>query len=309
MARKQRLSPSLCKTVGAVVAIRKIRLTDERFYWLLVLPSLLIFLGFGVYPFISTLYLSIHSGSQFVGFSNYRSILGTQVVLLALKNTVIFVFGSVAIEFIIGFLSALIMSAAFRGRTAVRIASFLPWAIPIVVAGITFKFMLNDVGGIVNTLLLKMHLIDFPVAWVADKRYAMWTLIVADSWKSFPILAFLLLAGLQQLPRELYEAARIDGATSIKMFFFITLPLLKRVIFVALMIRTMQAVAYAFDIVYSLTKGGPGDLTQVLVSLAQKYSFQFMHFELGAAVAVLALLMGLALGGTFLFLLFRGARE
>ena len=122
-------------------------------------------------------------------------------------------------------------------------------------------------------------------------------------------MAFLLLAGLQQLPYELYEAARIDGASMLKLFFHITLPLLKRVIFVALMVRTMQAVAYAFDIVYSLTKGGPGDSTQVIVSLAHKYSFMFMQFELGAATAICALLTGLTFGGIFLFFILREAGE
>ena len=289
--------------------MRSFRVSDEQFYWLLSLPAIVVFLCLGLYPFMYTLYLSVHKGEQFVGFANYLTLFDRDIFIMALSNTAVFVFGSVCIEFFIGFLSALIMHTSFRGRTIVRIATFLPWAIPVVVAGIAIKFMLSDMGGIVNALLLKIHLIDLPVAWIAYKETAMGALILADSWKSFPILAFLLLAGLQQLPDELYEAARIDGASALKAFFTITLPLLQRVIFVALMVRSMQAVAYAFDIVYSLTKGGPGDSTQVIVTLAHKYSFAFMQFELGAATAICALLTGLLCGGIFLFLLLKGAQE
>jgi len=251
----------------------------------------------------------MQTNGQFTVLHNYVELLSSSLVRQAIRNTVIFVLGSVFLEFVIGFISALIMNASIKGRTIVRMISFLPWAIPVVVAGITFKFMFSDMGGIINTLLMKLRVIDFPIAWVADKKYAMWALIVADSWKSFPIIAFLLLAGLQQLPRELFEAARVDGATGIRTFIYITLPLLRRVIFVALMIRSMQAVAYAFDMVYSLTKGGPGDATQVLVTLARKYSFQFMQFERGATVAILALLTGLVLGGGFLVLILREAKK
>ena len=281
----------------------------ERFYWLLILPSLIVFLCIGIYPFAYTLILSMQTNGQFTVLHNYVELLSSSLVRQAIRNTVIFVLGSVFLEFVIGFISALIMNASIKGRTIVRMISFLPWAIPVVVAGITFKFMFSDMGGIINTLLMKLRVIDFPIAWVADKKYAMWALIVADSWKSFPIIAFLLLAGLQQLPRELFEAARVDGATGIRTFIYITLPLLRRVIFVALMIRSMQAVAYAFDMVYSLTKGGPGDATQVLVTLARKYSFQFMQFERGATVAILALLTGLVLGGGFLVLILREAKK
>lgn len=282
---------------------------EERFYQLLVLPSVLVFFCIGVYPFVYTLILSMQENGQFVGLHNYAALLSDSLVRQAIRNTVIFVLGSVFLEFVLGFIGALIMNASIKGRTILRMISFLPWAIPVVVAGITFKFMFSDMGGVINTLLMKLRVIDFPIAWVADKKYAMWALIIADSWKSFPIMAFLLLAGLQQLPRELFEAARVDGATSIRAFIYITIPLLKRVIFVALMIRSMQAVAYAFDMVYSLTKGGPGDSTQVLVTLARKYSFRFMQFEQGATVAVLALLTGLVLGGVFLILILREVKR
>ncbi len=288
---------------------RGIARSNERFYWYLVLPALTIFAAFGLYPFVRTLFLSVTTDSAFVGFTNYKRLFHDPVVLTAIKNTCVFVVGSVSIELILGFLAAFIMNRRSRSRPVLRVLSFLPWTLPVVVAGIMFKFMLNDVGGVVNTALVKVGLLQAPLAWTADKRYAMGALVAADSWKSFPILAFLILAGLQQLPEELFEAARIDGAGRIRIFLRISLPLLKRVLFVALMIRCMQGVAYAYDMVYSLTRGGPGDSTQVLVSLAQKYSFRFMEFHAGAAVAVLALLVGIAFGASFLTLIIRGRQE
>lgn len=285
------------------------RQAEERFYWLLVGPALVLFAACGLYPFIHTLLLSVQDAGRFVGFGNYTELLGESVVRQAIRNTAAFVVGSVTVELLVGLAAALFMNHPSRGQAPLRVVSFLPWALPVVVAGIAFKFMLNDMGGVVNAVLVGVGLLDGPVAWVAEKKYAMGALIFADSWKSFPIMGFLLLAGLQQMPLQLFEAARIDGATGSTIFFRITLPLLKRVLFVGLMIRCMQAVAYAFDMVYSLTKGGPGDSTQVLVSLAHKYSFRFMQFEKGAAMAVLSLVAGLTFGGVFLGLILREARE
>jgi multiple sugar transport system permease protein len=285
------------------------RQADERFYWLLVSPALILFGACGLYPFVHTVLLSLQSAGRFVGLGNYAQLLEESVVRQAIRNTGLFVIGSVTVELLIGFAAALFMHRPSRGQAPLRVVSFLPWALPVVVAGIAFKFMLNDMGGVVNSILVAVGVIDSPVAWLAEKKYAMGALILADSWKSFPIMGFLILAGLQQMPVQLLEAARIDGASGLTIFARIILPLLKRVLYVGLMIRCMQAVAYAFDMVYSLTKGGPSDSTQVLVSLAHKYSFRFMQFEQGAALAVLSLIAGLALGGAFLFLILREARE
>ena len=291
------------------LAIRKIRCSDELFYWFLLLPALLFFFGFGLYPFIRTFSLSTHSGGQFVGLSNYKSLLKDPLILKSIRNTAVFVFGAVGIELLIGLISAFIMNANYKGQRAVRVLSFLPWALPTIVVGIMFKFMLADIGGVFNFMLLRLGVIDFPVSWLAEKKSAMCSLILADSWKTFPMIAFMLLAGFQHLPNQLYEAARIDGASNIEIFFRITLPLLKRIFFVILMLRVMQTTAYAYDIVYSLTKGGPGDSTQVLVSLAQKYSFRFMRFEEGAAVAVLALSTELIFAGVFIFGIIKAAKD
>jgi multiple sugar transport system permease protein len=291
--------------------------SDEHFYWMLILPAALIFVTLGLYPLLSTIFLSFREcilsqpwrGEPYVAFSNYSFFFNSEIFWKATKNTIVFVVFSVSIEFIVGFFAAWVLNQDVRGKNFFRVATLLPWSIPIVIAGLGFRFMYNDIFGVINAVLLKVHLLEYPIAWLGDKRYAMGALIFADIWKSFPIIAFLLLAGLQQIPTDLYEAAKIDGASLIQLIFFITIPLLKRVIFIALIFRTMQAVSYAFDMVYSLTRGGPGDSTQVLVTLAYKYSFLFMQFGKGSTLAILTLLVSLTLGSVFLILLFRSASQ
>lgn len=291
--------------------------SDEHFYWMLILPAALIFVTLGLYPFLNTIFLSFHEcilsqpwrGEPYVAFSNYSFFLNSELFWKATKNTIVFVVFSVSIEFIVGFFAAWLLNLDTRGKSFLRMATLLPWSIPIVIAGLGFRFMYNDTFGVINAMLFKVHLLKYPIAWIGDNRYAMGALVFADTWKSFPIIAFLLLAGLQQIPTGLYEAANIDGASPIQSFFFITIPLLKRTIFIALALRTMQAVSFAFDIVYSLTRGGPGDSTQVLVSLSHKYSFQFMQFGKGSTLAILALLVSLTCGSVFIILLLKEARQ
>ena len=291
--------------------------SDEHFYWMLILPAALIFVTLGLYPFLNTIFLSFHEcilsqpwrGVPYVAFSNYSFFLNSELFWKATKNTIVFVVFSVLVEFIVGFFSAWLLNQYVRGKNFFRVATLLPWSIPIVIAGLCFRFMYSDTFGVINVMLFKVHLLKYPISWIGDNRYAMGALVFSDIWKSFPIIAFLLLAGLQQIPTDLYEAANIDGASPIQSFFFITIPLLKRTIFIALTLRTMQAVSFAFDIVYSLTRGGPGDSTQVLVSLAYKYSFMFMQFGKGSTLAILALLVSLTCGSVFMILLLKEARQ
>jgi len=291
--------------------------SDEYFYWMLILPAALIFVILGFYPFLNTIFLSFHEsilsqpwrGVPYVAFNNYSFFLNSELFWKAMKNTIMFVVFSVSAEFIVGFFAAWLLNLDSKGKSFLRMAILLPWSIPIIIAGLSFRFMYNDTFGVINAILLKLDLLKYPIAWIGDNRYAMGALVFADIWKSFPIITFLLLAGLQQIPTALYEAANIDGASPIQSFFFITIPLLKRTIFIALAFRTMQAVSFAFDMVYSLTRGGPGDSTQVLVSLSQKYSFQFMQFGKGSTLAILALLVSLAFGSVFIILLLKEARQ
>jgi len=291
--------------------------SDEHFYWMLILPAALVFVTLGLYPLLSTIFLSFREcilsqpwrGVPYVAFSNYSYFLNSELFWKVIKNTIVFVVFSVSIEFIVGFFAAWLLNLDTRGKSFLRMAILLPWSIPIVIAGLCFRFMYNDIFGVINAMLLKVHLLKYPVAWIGDNTYAMGALVFADIWKSFPIIAFLLLAGLQQIPTALYEAANIDGASPIQSFFFITIPLLKRTIFIALAFRTMQAVSFAFDIVYSLTRGGPGDSTQVLVSLSHKYSFQFMQFGKGSTLAILTLLVSFIFGSVFIILLLKAARQ
>jgi ABC-type sugar transport system permease subunit len=268
----------------------------------------------GLFPFIYTIVLSFYKYSEslgeklFVGFGNYHDFFTDSLFWKVLANSLIFATFTVAVEFLIGFASALLMNLGRRSKSFLRVITLLPWGIPIVVAGLSFRFMYNDTFGVINGILFSSHLLHYPIAWIGDTHYALWALMFSEIWKSFPIIAFFLLAGLQVLPKELYEAAEIDGASTIQSFFLVTLPLLKRVIWIALMIRSMQAVAFPFEIVYSVTRGGPGDITQLLVTLAYKYSFIFMELGKGTTLAILALLTELMLGGVFFFFLLKRER-
>lgn len=300
-----------------VQILRRWARSDEIFYWALLLPSILLFFALALYPLLNTIQLSFHqyilsqpwSGRPFVGIQNYLYLLGTNVFWTALKNTLIFMFFSVLLEFVIGFFAALMANRDVKSVGLIRAGMLLPWSIPIVVAALCFAFMYNDIFGIINSWFLKLHLIDMPIAWTGDSRYAMGALILADTWKSFPLIAFLLLAGLQPISSDIYEAAKVDGASAIQSFFLITIPLLKRIILIVLAFRSMQAIAFSFDMVYVLTKGGPGDTTQVLATMAYKYSFGFLQFGKGSAFAILTLAMTALVGAIFLIPLLRMSDE
>ena len=190
-----------------------------------------------------------------------------------LGNTLIFVTASVSCEMILGLLIALIINRSFRGRGLFRAAVLIPWAIPTVVASQMWRFINNDYYGLLNYILFGSTLAAYR-AWLADPLFAMGAMIAADVWKTSAFAALILLAGLQTIPEELYEAARMDGATAWQRFTRITLPLLMPAFLIALLFRTMDAFR-VFDLVFVMTQGGPADSTDVL----QFYGYKKMFAE------------------------------
>nr|WP_231967808.1 sugar ABC transporter permease [Thermanaeromonas toyohensis] len=218
------------------------------------------------------------------------SLLRDSRFLSATTNTFTFTLVSVALELILGLSLALLMHKSYRGRGLVRAAALVPWAIPTVISAMMWKFLYNDQLGAINDILLRLKIIPAYQAWLGSEKTALAAAIIADVWKTTPFMALLLLAGLQVIPEELYEAATVDGASRLKQFTRITLPLLKPAILVALIFRTLDAFR-VFDLIYVLTGGGPGNSTETLTIYAYKTLFRNLDFGLGSALSVVIFFM------------------
>ena len=203
----------------------------------------------------------------------------------SVQRTFYFTLISVAIELVLGLLFALLLNESFRGRLPARLAMIAPWALLTVTNGVLWAWILNPTYGVANMLLIKLGVLDAPKAWLSDTFWTMNVIILADVWKTVPNMTLLLLAGLQPISHDLYEAAEVDGASRWQKISHITLPLLRPVILVAVALRTIGAFR-VFDIIYVLTgNGGPADSTKVISFYAYDQAFRYLFFGYGAAVA------------------------
>ena len=203
----------------------------------------------------------------------------------ALGNTLFFAGTSVILEVILGILFALALHRAIPGRGTLRALVILPWALPTAVMALAWAWIFNDAFGVANDVLMRVHLIDAPVAWLAHPGTAMATLIIADVWKTTPFVALIALAGLVAIPDELNEAARVDGLSPAQIFRRITLPLLAPALVVAAVFRLVQAFG-AFDLVYVMTGGGPGGSTETVSLYSYQNYFRYLDFGYGSTIAV-----------------------
>ncbi|MBF0677589.1 MAG: sugar ABC transporter permease [Devosia sp.] len=240
-------------------------------------------------------------GAEWIGFANYlqirtlesgrviyRGVLADPAWWNAVWNTVRFAFWSVLWETVLGMIVALVLNAEFRGRGIVRAAILIPWAIPTIVSARMWSWMLNDQFGILNDLGMRLGLLAAPVAWTASPDTAMTAVLVVDIWKTTPFMALLILAGLQMIPRDIYEAAEIDGIHPVKQFFRITLPLVRPALMVAIIFRVLDALRI-FDLIYVLTPNSSATKTMSVIS--QENLFQFNKFAEGSAQSTLLFLL------------------
>jgi multiple sugar transport system permease protein len=217
---------------------------DRRVAYYMILPTLLIILAIALYPIAYSVYLSFHQATvtsvgEFTGVQNYTQLAQNAEFLDGLYNTVVFTVVSVAIEFALGLAIALAINRAFRGRGLVRAAVLVPWAFPTVIAALMWRLMFQDQVGVVQYVASTLGVITTPI--LSDQNLLLIAAIGVDAWKTTPFMALLLLAGLQTIPGDVYEAARVDGANVIQRFWRITLPLLKGAALVALLFRTLDA--------------------------------------------------------------------
>ena len=267
----------------------------------LLMPCFLFVVLFAFYPILYSFYLSLHKiilglpslGQPFTGLANYRELMGDEVALHSLINTLIFVFTSTFFEILFGLAIALVINRHFKGRGIVRAAILIPWAIPTVVSSQMWRFIFNDQYGLLNYALYGSDTIAYS-AWMADPATAFAAIIIADVWKTSSFAGILILAGLQVIPDELYEAARIDGASSWQQFKKITLPFIKPSILIALLFRTMDALR-VFDLVFVMTQGGPADSTNVLQFYGYKKIFAEGMMGYGSTISVLVFLITLVI--------------
>jgi multiple sugar transport system permease protein len=251
----------------------------------MVLPALLIILIVAFYPIAYSLWLSLHkatinSAGNFVGLQNYTLMFSNAEFLDGLKNTAIFTVVSVALEFVLGLGIALAVNRAFKGRGLVRAAVLVPWAFPTVISAVMWRLMFQDQVGIIQYVASALSLISEPI--LSSPTLLLIGAIMVDTWKTTPFVALLLLAGLQTIPGELYEAARVDGANVIQRFLRITMPLLKPAILVALLFRTLDAWR-VYDLFWAMSNR---ELESLSTFVYKGVRISQLNFPVGNAAAV-----------------------
>ena len=254
-----------------------------------VMPAVVLLAAVTIYPVLSVLYLSLHRRlpifdiAKFTGLDNYRFLLADDRFWNALGNTAYFTAVSVTLELVLGLSIALLLNRSFRFKGLATSAVLAPWAIPTVVSARMWEWMYNTDFGILN------HVLGTKINWLGSPLWALNAAVFMDVWKTTPFVVILLLAGLRVIPRDLYQAARIDGAGAWPIFKKITLPLLMPVIIVVLIFRTLDAFR-VFDAVYVLTGGGPANTTETLSIYAYKVLFQTLQFGYGSTLSVVVFL-------------------
>ena len=263
------------------------------FGYCLILPAVIYMLIFIGYPIVYNWIISFQDvtaktlGSkmrEFIGLKNYKAVFAEATFRQSLLHTLVYTVGCLVIQFSFGFLFAVFFARKFTLSKYIRGFIVISWMLPVTVTALVFKFMFAEGNGIINTVLMSLHIIKRPIGWLLRGNTAMLGLIIANSWVGIPFNMLLLTTGLNNIPGDIYEAASIDGASGIQRFFRITIPLLKPTIMSVLVLGFVLTFK-VFDLVYVMTGGGPVTATEVLSTYSYKLSFQLFHFGQGAAVA------------------------
>lgn len=263
---------------------------------MLIAPTVLIFCAVIVYPLVSAIYLSFFNiftptlEGQWVGLSNYAELLQTGQFWNALKNTLIWTVGTLTLQIVFGIGMALVLHQNIWFRSLARSLILFPYFISTVVAVLVWKWLFNDLYGILNHLLMSAGIIDFPMDFLGTMPNAMISVILVGAWKYFPFVVIAVLARLQSIPEALYEAAKIDGAGPIARFFDVTLPQLRDVLVVIVMLRAIWDFK-EFDLIFLLTGGGPLNDTQTLPLLVYQEAFALNDMGMASAYAVVMMLI------------------
>lgn len=284
---------------------------DVRSGYLFMAPALLFLILIIGYPVIYNFQMSFvdlnvmtfkGNNTTFQGFGNYITLFHDDVFLTAFKNTIVFTIWCLVIQFTVGFLLAVFFSKKFPLSGSIRGVILISYMMPMSVTGLLFKNMFDTDGGIINAVLLNLHLIQQPIGWFVSGGSALWAIIIANCWVGIPFNMLLLTAGLTNIPHDIYESASIDGANSIQKFFKITIPLLSSSIISVLILGFIYTFK-VFDLVYMMTNGGPVNATQMLTTYAYKLSFTEYNFSMGATVGVILFACLMVVGAVYMYLI------
>lgn len=290
------------------------RVSDAAFGMLLILPSLLLFVLLIAYPLVQAVILSFYDISTltmtgpYVGLKNYRDVMARPEFMVSLTNTIIWTVGSLFCQIGLGIAMALLLHNRIIGSSIARGFIMLPYLLSTVVTVLIWQWMLNDLYGLVDFLLMDFNITNMPLPWLTRMPNAMITTILIGTWKLFPFVVIAILARLQSIPDQLYEAARIDGASRWDRFVDITLPQIRSVLLLILLLRGIWDFK-EFDLIYLLTGGGPQIGTQTLPLLIYKEAFGQLHLGRGAAIAMVMLAMMVLMFAAYLWAYMREARQ
>jgi len=269
---------------------------------LLLAPAFALLLAIVVYPIGKLIYNSlfaIDKDGAFLGLQNYVDVWQDPLFWNATQNTLLITLITVPGALVVGLALALLANLPFKRKWPVRLSLLLPWALPLSFAGLIFAWFFHTEYGVVNDVLMRLGLQDEPTSWLLKPRWAFAAICLTIIWKTASFMALILLAGLQMIPRSLYEAAEVDGANLWQQFWQITIPMLMPSIVVALIFRTITALQ-TFDIPYTMTKGGPGEATETLAMLIHKYTIDYSDIGFGSTLAVFMFVISLFVTGFYL---------
>ncbi|WP_442579835.1 carbohydrate ABC transporter permease [Mesorhizobium sp. ASY16-5R] len=268
--------------------------------YLFVLPALLLLAMLIAYPVAYTALLSVTDNQgQYVGLENFRRVLAARATPIAFWNTLWWVFGSIVFQVVLGVLTAILLNQNFRGRALVRSVTLVPWVVPGIVAATTWAWMLHTEFGIINYMLTAPGLIDEPVGWLTNGSTVMPVMIAINVWKMFPFVAIMVLAALQSIPNDLYEAARIDGASFWEEVWYVMLPQVRMVIVAVTLLLVIWALNH-ITIIYAITRGGPANRTLITPIQIFRTAFEGVQFNQAAALSVM--FFGVAIVVVFVYI-------
>mgnify|MGYP001275852928 FL=1 len=303
---------STSQALHAYKPVRKSRRwSDKSLALLLITPPVVFLLLFTLYPIARVFWMSLHQivvtqpwlGTPFIGLENYKQAFQDARFWNSTWFTLAFAFITVLFEIVFGLFLAVIANKTFPFRGLVRAAILFPWALPTVTNALTWRWMFNTDYGLFNGMMMEFGWIDKPINWLGDSTLAFIAVCTVAIWKTASFMAIIILGGLQSIPGDIYEAANIDGANRVQAFFLLTLPLLRNVIMVALVLRTLHALQ-AFDLMYGLTQGGPGNSTESLPMYIHTKAFIDMDWGYGSALGIIMFVLIFAISAIYVKFLY-----
>ena len=273
---------------------KNVRLGRNKYGYIFGWPLILVMLALLIYPIVKISVMSFQNwyllrpakNGQFIAFNNFRKLFKDKYFIASVKKTCIYIAITVPIRYVLGYITALMLNRKFVGRTIARGIIVIPWAVPEVVTCLIWMLMMQKDYGIINTELIRFGLITSGIGWLTSTKVAMTSAVIVNIWKGFPFVAVMLLAGMQSVPADLYEAAMVDGASDWKQFWNITVPQLRpisAVVFMLLIVWTIRD----YGIVYVLTGGGPTRATEILTIYMYKEAFDDFNYGIAAACGFL----------------------